>query len=666
MRRCLANAWKPHYAAQPQDWVPSRVRLDNTIEAGAGKFDISRRPWWKEILADIFDAEVQSISIKAATQVGKTLALVSLILWCAENAPAPAMLVVPDQDAAVEMRDRVYATARATIAAGGTSRLRVPPDHKWNLRYIHLGSMRIHLAWSGSRQRLRGKPCRYVFLTETDVYGANKKAGDPIAAAHQRTKAFFRGLWYHESSPSSTLERPSEISQLEEQAAARYRWCCPCPKCGHVQEMRFFTREVILPGQEEPSAVAGIAGMKNAHGEWYTVEEARKHAFYVCEKGCRIENDQKQAMLENGEWKTIDGRKPQSRRSVGRHLWSIHSESITFGDLAAEYLKHREEGKIPEYFGNWLGLEYKPQKRQWKWSALGHRLAGAHPRGTVPPEAWFLTAGADVQGENRGVRYVIRAWGPAQTSWLVDWGWIDRTPGDENELVKSDIQQLGDLVLGRYYPVHGGATNAWGKRELRVRLLNIDTGHLPMKVHHWLKSLPEEWTDQERGRVRAIRGDHQVKPELRWRYNVLETNTRTGEKYEGGMGQWGIYVYPFYDELLERLAGEPGRPGSFHFTSDTLTQGRSYLEQVSNFSPKTEIDPKTGQRKLTWGPVNGRIEVDYWDCEIYAQVAAAMVIGDMGWSAEAFEKWRDAHKGSRQTQAEQLRRQSSVDMLDDR
>lgn len=642
------------------------MKLDPTVEAGAGSFDITHRPWWKDILADIADPEVQSISIKAATQIGKTLALIGLILWCAENAPAPAMLVIPDQDEAARMRDRIYAAARVSAAAGGFRRLRIPPEHKWNLRFIDLGSMKVYLAWSGSGQRLRGKPCRYVFMTETDVYGKNKKAGDPIAAGHQRTKAFFRGLWYHESSPSSTLERPSEISQLEEQAAARYRWCCPCPYCGHVQEMRFFARETRLEGEDEPRQVAGIVGLKNKHGEWRTPEDARKEAYYVCEKGCRIDNDQKQQMLEAGQWLTIDGEKPKSRRSVGRHLWSIHSETISFGDLAAAYLTAMEEGKIPEFWGNWLGLEYKPQKRQFKWQALGHKLAGTHPRGTVPPEAWFLTAGADVQGENRGVRYVIRAWGPWRTSWLVDWGWIDRTPGDENDLVKSDIKRLGEEILGRYYPTHGGALNPWGKREMRVRLLNIDSNHLPQKVHHWLKSLPEEWTEKERGRVRAVRGDHQVKPELRWRYNILETNTRTGEVYEGGLGQWGIYVYPFYDGLLERLAGEPNRPGSLHFTSDTLTQGRSYLEQVANFAPKVEIDPKTGQRKLLWGPINGRIEVDYWDCEIYADVGAEMVVGDIGWSPEAFAKWRDQARGPKPQERAALRRQAEEERLDDR
>jgi hypothetical protein len=59
---------------------------------------------------------------------------------------------------------------------------------------------------------------------------------------------------------------------------------------------------------------------------------------------------------------------------------------------------------------------------------------------------------------------------------------------------------------------------------------------------------------------------------------------------------------------------------------------------VTNFAPKDVIDPKTGKKKLVWDAKNGRIPYDYWDCEIYAAVAAQMVTGDLGWSAAS---WAD-------------------------
>lgn len=650
LRRALAAAWRHRPRPKPSQWIARNARLDKQVEAGAGRYDLDSRPWWKFVLDLLANPEVDSIAIPAGTQIGKTLGLIMAILWCAENDPSPLMLVAPDKDTAIELRDRVYAAARATIRAGKCSRLRVPPERKWNTRYIDLGACRLYLAWAGSRQRLRGRPCRRVFLTEIDVYQGSKKAGNPIAAAHQRTKAFFRGLKYHESSPT---EYPSEICQLESSASARFRWYVPCPHCGLRQELRFFTFH-----KEEKKGKGGIAGYRDEAGELLSIEQARRQAYYVCEAGCRIDNEDKQIMLERGvmaplgaqfdEQGNLISEWPASMRSVGVHLWSVHSETITFGDIAAAYVEAAKAGKLPEFFGNWLGLEYKATKKVRAAHQVGRDLAGYHPRRTVPAEAWFLSAGADVQGENNGVRYTIRAWAPGCTSWLVDWGWLDRNGQDEHELVKSDLRQLRERVLELDFPVVNAAgenvANPLGYKRLKVKLLCIDSNHLPFKVHHWLRSLPEAWVYGESPRVRAIRGDHQLSPEVRWRHNLIETNARTGEVYEGGLNQWGIYVYPFYDELLEKITGQAGKLGSWHVTSDTLTQGMNYLEQITNFGPSVKVDPKSGLRRPVWGPRNHKIPVDFWDCEIYGLVAANMIVGDLGWDVEKWEAWREARK----------------------
>lgn len=651
VRRRTAGAWRPRQIVRPSRWVPSSMRLDPMIEAGGGPYDIERRPWWKAILEAIADLVVRSVSVPAATQIGKTLSLIAQILWCAEHQPAPGMLIVPDRDTAIEMRDRIYADALATIKSGRTTRLKVPPEHAWNTRYIDLGSMRIYLAWAGSRQRLRGRPCRYVWMTEVDVYKGDKRAGDPVRAGHQRTKAFFRGFHFHESSP---VEHPSQICELERRATARYRWQCPCPHCGRWQEPRFFVHaKGPLAGR------GGFGGLKDpATGEHVTAEQARASAHYVCESGCRIEADEKQSWLESGRWIPwgctverlpdvvagsrsieIKGPQPTSRRSLGFHLWSIHGESLSFGDIAEAYIHAIEEGKLAEFFGNWLGLEFKRQTRLPHWQELGRKLAWTHTRCTVPPEAWFVTAGADVQGENNGVRYTIRAWAPERTSFLVDWGWIDRDEGDESTLVKSDLVKLAKAVLDRKFPVAGESKNVLGKRQVQVKLLCIDSNHLPMKVHHWLRSLPNEWVYSEQPRVRAIRGDHHANADVRWRYNLVETNTRTGEKYDGGLPQWGIYVYPFYDELTGALSADPGKSGAWYVTADALTLGKNYLEQVVNFGRSVKLNEKTGQKQAVWGPINNRIPIDFWDCEIYDLVAASMVVGDLGWSAAAWQQW---------------------------
>src|SRR5690606_35399193 len=108
------------------------------------------------------------------------------------------------------------------------------------------------------------------------------------------------------------------------------------------------------------------------------------------------------------------------------------------------------------------------------------------------------------------------------------------------------------------------SVNPLGRQRLRVRLGNIDTRHLPMQIHRWMRQLPEDWIDRldgdelRPGRVRAIQGSHQVRPDVRYRHNLVESNSRTGEKYEGGLHLWGLCVYPYYSDLTELISGEPG------------------------------------------------------------------------------------------------------------
>jgi phage terminase large subunit GpA-like protein len=206
--------------------------------------------------------------------------------------------------------------------------------------------------------------------------------------------------------------------------------------------------------------------------------------------------------------------KVTARRKLGFQLWSVHSDTIRFGDIAAAHAEARNRFQLPEFFGNWLGLEYRPETRVPEWQQLGKRNAWTNSRWSVPREAWFLTAGADVQQENNGCRVTVRGWAPGRTSWSVGWMWIERDMRDANELVRSDLAAITREILEPRFPVVDDqgrpAVNPLGRRELSVKLLGIDVGHDPRSVHAWLKSLPESWTLGETPRVRAFRGDHQL------------------------------------------------------------------------------------------------------------------------------------------------------------
>lgn len=656
--RKASAVWKPIDAPPIAEWIETKLRFGKgsgvQLESKVGPMSFSDRPWFRFPIQCFASRYCNSLAFPAATQIGKTATLIiSTMLYAAEWRPAPGMIILPNEPEAKKFRDRVYAIVQESAKFTTFERIKLKPEHKWNMQEIHLGSMVVHLAWAGSRQATRGKPCHYVWMTEIDVYrDADPKAGDPIEAGKQRTKDVFRYTHVMESSPR---ESPSAICDEEAGADGRWRWHVACPHCGHKQEVRFF--------QHKQGKLAGrggieltIKGMGKDGAELMTSREARDHAYYVCEHGCTIFSDRKNAMMESGDWYPLgwdhsNGTEPDRKppRTAGFHLWAAHSPNETWGTIAADYLEHMRKGKKIDFFSNRIAIAYEAESKVPNWMELGRRLAWPNVRRTVPSQCWFLTAGIDKQGENNGTRYVIRGWAPGRTSWLIDWGWVERSSGDENDLILSDLVDTKQRVLDSDFLVvdrdNRPSKNPLGKDRMRVRLANVDTRHLPRQIHRWLRSLPDNWVDRydgdvlKPGRIRSIIGDVNVKADVRYRHNLVETNSRTGEKYEGGLHLWGIAVYPFYSDLTELLSGQPGNIGSWYVTADALAMGREYLEQVTNFCYEVKWDPKKG-KKGKWGPRSTKVPVDFWDCEIYAMAAAEMVVGDMGWDVNEWEKWR--------------------------
>lgn len=636
LRRRVAAAFRPLDAAPADQWCEAHVRLSDETEAARGAYDLTDRPWWREVLAASTDPETRTITLPASTQVGKTLSLCALILYLARNAPASALVALPSKDAAIEFRDRLYSLARE-------SGFQVPKPWRWNLRFCDVGPMRIYLGWSGSRQGLRGRRCKYVFLSEIDVYQNATKGGDPIEAANQRVKAFPSHLIFRESSP---VPDPSRIDGLYEQTDQR-QWWAQCPECGAWQTLRFFRhRDGELAGR------CGIGGILDDQDQYLQPEDARLKAHYVCRNGCQIFDDRKPAFVRTGRWLprecSIDAAgkvvgKVRRVRDVGFRLWAAHSNA-GWGEIAAEYLKARKNGTVADYFQNWLGLSHKQRGTMPTWQELGARLSVVgHARAVVPAEAWFLTASADVQEDE--VYCVVRGWGDAKTSWLIDWWVFDRDDGDSNSLVKSDLKQLDDEVLGAWFSVAG--TNPRGRSKLQVVLLGCDAKFRTIDVHNWMRA------QKTAKHVRAVQGDGSMRGAVRYKVNTVYESRRKKadgekEKYEGGLELWSINSHAYRRDLAERFSAMPNRPGAWLLPELILSEGQHYLRQLVN-EPPVIVRGKDGRPRQEWREKDGDLGHDFWDAEVNNLAVADMVVdqlpGQPGWSAS---KWRSQDERTQQ------------------
>lgn len=648
------------------EWLEENIRFgpgnsDKVLESRIGPMTFHDSPWWRFPLECAADRRCRRLAMPAATQVHKTANLLfGLALYKAEWMPAPGMFVLPGEDDAIKYRDRLYRIVEESQKFATFRRLRVPPEYKWNKNEIDLGSMVVHLAWSGGRSQTRSKPCHTVWFSEVDVFrDADKKAGDPVEAGMQRTKDVYNFTHIFESSPS---DEPSRVVREERGCESRWRWHIKCPTCGKEQAPRFFRhKEGDYAGSG--GVLFTVAAKGEVGDEELTEAQANRHAHYVCENGCAIGNSQKRSITESGRWLPVGWKRGQKIpklepvESMGFKLWGVHSPNETFGTLAAGYVRACENGTRVDYLGNRLAMEHRLAKRVPSWKKLGERLAARNLKATVPKDVWFLTAGIDKQAENNGSRFVVRGWAPGKSSWLVDWGWIVREEMSDVNGILSDLLVIESELIEREFEVvnKDGATarNPLGKTKLPILLMNIDTNHLPHQINKWMRtldtSLVDRYDEQKnviRGRVRNIRGDASLTRGTMFRHSLVEANTRTGKPYEGGLHWWHVNVYHYYSELTDWICGKPGEVGSWHVAADTLARGAEYLKQVTNFAYQSKI--VRGVKKSAWRPISTSTPVDFWDCEIYATAAADMIADTIGWSPAAWNEWLAENKRKKQ------------------
>jgi phage terminase large subunit GpA-like protein len=621
-----AEIWQPKPKPTTVEWVIEKVRLPSATSANPGPFDIAGRPYMRDVLAAMDDPDIYNITIMGDAQGGKTVAIISMLLSRMEIDTAPCMMVGPDQTSMRELRNKIYDYCQASPALANC----IPPENEWNEREMVFNSMVCYLAYSGSKQTLRTRTTKYVFCTETDVWADDVLTGDPLVVARARTKAWDEFKFVCESTPTDDHSRIAR----EYYDGDQRRWYCPCPNCGHYQELRLFPHS---DGQH--AGRGGLRGYTKDNGEPHAENDLADHVYYECINcDVPIKQHHKQTMVERGAWCpmgcTVDlhgqvrGTPDKEKTNASFHIWAILNPTVTLAQLAAEYLKHRAKRLLKIFYNNWLGLPHRTQAKMPEHKALGQRLkTNAFARGQVPADCYFLTAGVDVQGDR--LYFVVRGWGLHQNCYTIDWGCIRPEqlidPGlldkSQSLAIERDLVQLWPILLNREYPVRG--YSPFGSDSMRIRLIGVDANYRTRQVQQFLRHA-SAGTD----RIRAVRGDSSVHSQQLFRRTLVETNTRTGEKYDGGLELWGIAVNHYKENEIQVYQRTPPEHGALALPGDILQSagGEDYLRQIVNEAPKTK--QKDGERdKLVWSVIDAGVGNHYWDASIYTRALADMVTG---------------------------------------
>jgi phage terminase large subunit GpA-like protein len=632
IRETLAASWRHKRRTDIADLVSQNYRLSPAVEAEPGAYDLADIPWYREILDCMGDREVRELVVLKSTQVVGTVSTQGGMIALAVADPAPAMIVAPTQDESRKVRDRIYLN---TLASRPLFRQMVPPERLWNMQAVELGSAILNLAWSGSAQRLRGKPCKRVLLTECDVYEVDDDVGDPVQAAQERTKQFFDSLIIYESTPVG--DDSKVFAKFE--TCRKHFWWFACPHCSRWQPIRFF-----LYQRGELAGRGGLAGCRDSAGNLRSPDEARERARYICINGCEIDQSWKTSMIRAGRWvaegqhidrngKLVGAPAVASRARMGFHVWSMMSSKITFGDIAAKYCRLVPEGLLRDFFQNDLGLRFRQAKPVPKWETIASTYSTPFTSGTVPTDCLFLTSGIDVQESH--LLWVVVGWSHSRTPWLIDWGEFERrTVGGSDStdsgdgmsaesgvIIDSDLSQIEPGILSRTWTVNG--LNPIGRAALPVRLLGIDSRYRRAQVLDFVRRMQTD-------RVRAMQGVDRLASGKPFDASEVDRDATTGKTVDDSVQRWNIWSAFYQEQMEERLVAAPGGPKAFRLPEDILPGGKKLLRQLTNV--------RRNQRGV-WEKINGQLGEDYRDCLKLAEAAADMVLGPALWEPTAWSAY---------------------------
>jgi len=452
--------------------------------------------WKNEItpyLAGIMDASyfpsVQTVILCAAPQVGKTEAVLNCLGYAIDRDPGPALCIYPDELTAREnSQDRIQPMIKAS------PRLRTyltGLDDDSSMLRISLQHMPIYMAWARSAARLANKPIRYVIFDEVDKYPetAGKREADPISLGQSRTITYRhnRKIW---KISTPTTESGNIWQALTTEAQMIFDYWVTCPACGHHHRMAFSSirwRHQEIPGEDG-----------KCHSEDPETIEAEKLAWYICPSCEARWNDyDRDLAVRRGQWRARPPEAPPGHApdpdatpapdpppplslaeylkahrpvKIGFHLPSWLSPFVSFAEIAASFLRGQSDlNKFKDFYNKHLAEPWK----QIVVSKDEEQILAARcdlPAQTVPEAAVALTVGVDVQLS--GFWFVVRAWAPDLTNWLIHYGFL-ATWEDVEKLIFEASYPVGDT--GRTMRIFRAAVDTGGGKKYEDMTMTEET-----------------------------------------------------------------------------------------------------------------------------------------------------------------------------------------------
>lgn len=529
-----------------------------------GESETSRPgPWRNEIvpyLVDIMDSlnrdGIEQITFLKPTQVGGTECGINILGYIIAQSPCRIMYVLPNKDAMEDFsQDRLQKVLTSNECFAG----KFEADKSKNAMLRYAGGF-CKFGSAQSPTDLASWSVPVIILDEIDKFPKmSGKEASPLKLAEERTKNWAgKKKMFFWSTP--TL-KTGHIYQLYEAADVRYEYQMPCPHCGKMQP---FVWKYVKFDAHQPATVV------------------EHNAYYECCycKGI-ITNKEKPEMLAKGKWVAQNECEGEAR-SIAYGLNSLYSPWVTFGKMAAEFIRSKDDPLLLMNFVNsWLGEPWESKSAVMEADiVLKHKTDC--PMYVVPEWCQLLTGGVDVQ---KGYLYwQIDCWGPGVTSQRLAYGKC---------LTWDELEQVMDTIwLGED-----------SKTPYRVCIYGIDTGFRTEEVYDYC------WKHQ--GVAFPVKGSSAPMTAY-----LKPTNIEPRMPGRTPLQLWTVNTDQYKNEIAQRLEIPIGR-GSWMLNADCDLE---YAEQIT--AEHRIIDDKGRE---TWKKKTSAKQNHLLDCSVYSFAVADLV-----------------------------------------
>lgn len=431
------------------------------------------------------------------------------------------------------------------------------------------------LASANNAKSLRRRPGRYLYVEEEDEFTDNIQGqGDPYNLARARVSTYGdRFKIYRVSTPTDL--RTSRILRAYAETDRRF-YFVPCPRCGHMQVLRF---------RDAADGLPFVPPWDTTTGEYRVKWEADhpERAWYECES-ChgRIENYEKTSMLAAGEWRPTAQGKP---RKKGFHLSSLYSPAgwKSWGTIASSFVDATAAAKVGDLgpLITWVNHEAAEGWEDRGLEAVSPdeieaRVDEGATRNTLPPEVMVLTAGIDTQSSDGGwLSASVWGWGVGEEGYLID---RVRILGDPDDIATQD--QVWLKVMDRLWDSPHG--------QMRVEAACWDSGgHNTDAVYQACNT-----TEARRRRLLAIKGSKMVDAAI-WDGQFKKGKGKTALRfYYVGVNQAKSTIY-------RRLSITDPGPGCMHFPAWLSNAYPDYFKELTSNTKQRNKD-KAGHIVYRW------------------------------------------------------------------